>query len=69
VAAAPVLPLVWETPYASGVAPKRQKKKKKKKSHSLNSSGMTAVSKTCFSSQPIPGSYKKVLRIFQSLVL
>ena len=30
VAAAPILPLVWEPPYATGVALKRQKTKKKK---------------------------------------
>ena len=31
VGAAPIRPLVWEIPYAAGMALKRQKKKKKKK--------------------------------------
>ena len=30
-AAAPIQPLAWESPYATGAALKRQKKKKKKK--------------------------------------
>ena len=29
-AAAPIGPLVWELPYAAGVAPKKKKKKKQK---------------------------------------
>ena len=34
-AAAPIQPLAWEPPYASGMALKRQKKKKKKEKNSL----------------------------------
>ena len=41
VARAPVLPLAWEPPYATGVALKRQKKKKKKKSVLEGGTGLT----------------------------
>ena len=34
--AAPILPLAWELPYATGMALKRKKEKKKKKKKELN---------------------------------
>ena len=63
--AAPILPLAWELPYATGAAPKKQKKKKKTFLLSPESGdkteGMTQEEKPCpCLTRETPGRTKKL---------